>query len=193
VYVLPDDLSERLEAVDAPLPDPGRLRHAAVMALILPQGERRPHEDPRLLFIKRSAGLRTHAGQLAFPGGKPEPQDESLLHTALRESEEEVGLLPKGTQILGRLEAVPTPTGFMIVPYVGWAPPAWTPRPTSYEVQALLTPRFSELADPAIHRLTGRGVWEGHHYELHEFAVANPPLWGATARMVWDLLQRLHR
>lgn len=98
---------------------------------------------------------------------------------------------PTGTEVIGRLSPVPTPTGFAIVPFVAWAPERWQPRPTSPEVAAILTPTLAQLADPAIHRITGRGVWHGIDYELHEYRIHEPPLWGATARMVWELLQRM--
>lgn len=171
------------------MPDPGGLRHAAVLAVLMPGASR--HDDPRVVLIERSATLRAHAGQLAFPGGKPEPEDASLAHTALREAEEEVGLDRDAAEVLGQLEPVPTPTGFMIVPFVAWAPPGWVPRPTSPEVHRILTPSLSQLADPGIHRITGVRVWNGRRYAMHEFAIHDPPLWGATARMMWDLLERL--
>ena len=183
---LPADLEARLEPTLAPLPEPGALRHAAVVAILLPHDE-----DCRLVLIERAGTLRAHAGQLAFPGGKPEPHDQDLVATALREAEEEVGLPGADAQVLGRLGAVPTPTGFLIVPYVAWAPEGWEPTPTSGEVHAILTPSLRELNDPSIHRITGRGIWEGYHYEMHEFAIHQPPLWGATARMVWDFLERV--
>lgn len=144
-----------------------------------------------LLFTLRTNDLPAHAGQIAFPGGKPEPHDPDLVSTALREAQEEVGLEHGAATVVGRLPAVPTPTGFMIVPFVAWAAREWTPRRTSPEVHRILTPQFSLLADPSIHRITGRGVWNGYRYELHEFAIHQPPLWGATAGMVWDLLQRM--
>jgi 8-oxo-dGTP pyrophosphatase MutT (NUDIX family) len=189
---LPPDLADRLDPTDAPLPDPRELRHAAVVAILMPpitgDGD---DEEPRLVLIERSGTLRSHAGQLAFPGGKPEVEDADLVATALREAEEEVGL-PRGeARVLGRLGAVPTPTGFLIVPFVAWAPASWRPEPTSPEVHAILTPSIGRLLDPAIHRITGRGVWQGYHYEMHEFAIHQPPLWGATARMTWDLLERV--
>lgn len=194
-FVLPSDLSTRLEAADAPVPRVQGLRHAAVVALLLPHRSQRRADrgvDPGVVLIERAATLRAHAGQLAFPGGKPEPEDGSLVETALREAEEEVGLSDRDdVEVLGRLHPVPTPTGFLIHPFVAWAPEGWMPSIASGEVHRVLTPRMSTLADPSIHRLTGTGVWKGHHYEMHEFAISDPPLWGATARMVWDLLTRI--
>ncbi len=182
---LPSDLARRLEPVDAPLVQPPDLRHAAVVAILL------PGDEQRLVLIERAGNLRAHAGQLAFPGGKPEREDRDLVATALREAEEEVGL-PRGeVDVLGRLGPVPTPTGYLIVPYVAWAPRGWVPRGADDEVHAVLTPSIAELLDPSIHSITGRGVWRGYHYEMHEFAIHTPPLWGATARMVWDLLERI--
>jgi 8-oxo-dGTP pyrophosphatase MutT (NUDIX family) len=198
----PTRLAARLDAVDpldhgaTPIGEPRLdvtdLRHAAVLALILEPGEPGPEDpggSPRILLIERSSGLRAHAGQLAFPGGKPEPGDASLAETARREAEEEVGL-DREVEVRGRLDPVPTPTGFLIVPFVAFAPPGWQPRITSVEVNRLLTPSLDRLRDPSIHRVTGRGVWRGYPYELHEYAIGQPPLWGATARMVWDLLRR---
>lgn len=182
------DLRAQLDPTHAPLPDPGRLRHAAVIAILLPA---ETLADARVVLIERSGALRAHAGQLAFPGGKPEPADATLADTALREAQEEVGLPEGGALVLGRLAPVPTPTGFFITPFVAQASPGWEPTATSPEVHAILTPTLTTLADPAIHRITGRGTWEGYRYEMHEFAIHDPPLWGATARMMWDLLERL--
>jgi 8-oxo-dGTP pyrophosphatase MutT (NUDIX family) len=187
---IPDDLARRLVPVEAPVPDAGGLRYAAVLAVLVPGGPLRA-EGVRIVLIERAAMLRTHAGQLAFPGGKPEPHDVSLADTALREAEEEVGLDRRAPEVLGRLHPVPTPSGFMIVPYVAWAPPGWLPEPTSPEVGRVLTPQLARLADPQVHRIAGVRDWNGHRYELHEFAIHEPALWGATARMMWDLLERM--
>jgi 8-oxo-dGTP pyrophosphatase MutT (NUDIX family) len=183
-----DALASRLDPVDAAVAGIFDLRDAAVVALLVPGGDADP--APRLLLIERSAALRIHAGQVAFPGGKPEPGDADLLATACREAREEVGLDVE-PRIVGRLHPVPTPSGFLIHPFVGWAPAGWTPRITSPEVTRIVTPTLAQLADPAVHRVTGRGVWRGYRYEMHEYAVHDPPIWGATARMVWDLLRRL--
>lgn len=187
--MLPDDLGLRLDGIHDELGDPGRFRFAAVIGLLLENDA--AIDGPSLVLIERSGALRQHAGQIAFPGGKPEPDDRDLLDTALREAWEEVGLPRELVSVAGRLSPVPTPTGYMIVPYVGRVRADWQPRRASAEVERVLTPSLRTLMDPAVHRETGSIEWEGRIYELHEFAIADPPLWGATARMVWDLLERI--
>jgi len=182
---IPRDLSLRLDAVDGPLADPTPLRHAAVLAALL------PGEPTRILLIERASNLRSHAGQLAFPGGKPEPGDHDLLDTALREAEEEVALPRSQVQILGRLAPVPVPSGYLIIPFVGLVAGNFTPRSNDAEVKAVLTPTLQQLADPQLYRFAGTREWQGQLYSLHEFNIHDPPLWGATARMVHDLLRRM--
>lgn len=183
-----DLLQARLEPLDGEIPPPGPLRLAAVIAVLLTS----EGVAPRLVLIERAATLRAHAGQLAFPGGKPEPGDPSLLHTALREAEEEVGLPPACVQVLGRLSPVPTPSGFFIVPFVARVVAPWEPIVACHhEVSRVLTPSLSMLDDPRIHRVMGTREYGGRLYALHRFEIHEPPLWGATAFMVWDLLERI--
>lgn len=190
---IPQRFADRLDAVGSPRP---RFKFqptsdAAVVALLLP-GEGPREDDPSVVLIERHGRMRTHAGQVALPGGKPDEGDGALVNTALREASEEVGLPTEGADVLGRLAPVPTPTGFCIWPYVAWAPPGWMPQNTSEaEVAAVIQPRLSELA--AAHTIEGKRVWNGFEYELHSFAVHEPPVWGATARIMWDLLERIRR
>ena len=185
---IPRDLGLRLDAIDGPIPDPAPFRHAAVLAALLPGID---DESARLVLIERAGTLRAHAGQLAFPGGKPEPADRDLLETALREAEEEVAL-PRGqVTILGRLRPVPVPSGFLIIPFVGRVEGPWIPRSNDEEVKTILTPTLRDLADPARYSFAGTQEWQGRRYSLHEFAIHEPKLWGATARMVHDLLVRM--
>ena len=180
----PTDLARRLAPIHADVPDLGPFEPAAVLAVI------EEHEDgDRLVLIERPAGLSVHAGQLAFPGGKREPGDRDLLQTALRETEEEIGLRASALQVLGRLDPVPTPSMFLIVPFVARVTSPWVPTPSPGEVAKILTPSVKTLCDPTIYRLRGARAWRGVNYELHEFAIHDPPLWGATARMVFELLQ----
>lgn len=187
--MLPPDLGLRLEGVHDELEAPGKLRFAAVIGLLLDRDAFAA--EPSLVLIERPSTMRQHAGQLAFPGGKPEDGDRDLLDTALREAWEEVGLPREEVHVLGRLHPVPTPTGYMIVPFVGRVMSSWQPQRASGEVERILTPSLRTLLDPSVHRAKGSVEWEGQRYELHEFAIADPPLWGATARMVWDLLERI--
>ncbi len=183
---MPEDLGRRLDPIHGELEAPGPLRFAAVISLLLPDGD----GGERLLLIERSRRLRSHAGQLAFPGGKPESADRDLLDTALREAHEEVGLPRSSVSVLGRLDPVPTPTGFMIVPFVGRVEQPFDPVRQDTEVHRILTPRLSDLTRPEIHRVTAVRHWKGSDYPLHHWDIGDPPLWGATARMVWDLLER---
>lgn len=189
VQHLPRDLGLRLDAITGPLDDPAPFRHAAVLAPLLV--EETPGEGHRLLLIERAGNLRNHPGQLAFPGGKPDPEDADLVATALREAWEEVALPPGQVTILGRLNPVPVPTGYVIIPYVGLVDGPFVPRHAEAEVTAVLTPTLRRVADPAVYRFAGEREWQGQRYELHEFQIHEPPLWGATARIVYDLLQRL--
>lgn len=189
MFDLPLDLSSRLDGLGDPYADPAPFRAAAVLAPLLP--ERAPGEGPRLLLIERASNLRAHAGQLAFPGGKPEASDRDLLDTALREAWEEVALPRDQVRVIGRLEPVPVPTGFLVFPFVGIVDGDYEPRCDPSEVTAVLTPPLRQLADPAIYRHRGTREWQGRHYDLHEFQIHQPPLWGATARMVYDLLRRM--
>ena len=185
---IPRDLGLRLDAIDAPLADPAPMRHAAVLAALLPGDA---DVGARLVLIERAGGLRTHAGQLAFPGGKPEPGDRDLLETALREAEEEVALPRAQVQVLGRLSPVPVPSGFMVVPFVGVVRGPWQPHLQDAEVKSVLTPTLLELRDPARYHFAGTREWQGVHYALHEYRIHEPPLWGATARMVFELFERM--
>ncbi len=182
---IPRDLSLRLDPVDAPLADPQPFRHAAVLALLL------PGEHTRILLIERPGTMRAHAGQLAFPGGKPDPGDRDLLDTALREAEEEIGLPRALVQILGRLSPVPVPSGHVVVPFVGVVAEPFTPQNNEAEVKSILTPTLQQLIDPQVYKFAGTREWQGRRYALHEFNIHQPPLWGATARMVHDLLHRM--
>ncbi len=189
VAALADRLRGRLDAGPPPRPVEDGLRTAGVVALLTPAADDRA--APGVVLIERSHHLANHPGQLALPGGKPEAGDRDLWHTALREAQEEVGLTGSVAP-LGRLSPVPTPTGFWIVPYVALAPEGFRPTARSGEVARVHVPALATLADPRVHRVTGRVPYRGRTYDLHEFDLGlRIPLWGATARVLWDLLRRL--
>lgn len=185
----PADLRERLRAVldqaPAPVAAPGD-RLAAVLALLV--------ETPELalVFGRRSSALPRHAGQIAFPGGVADDEDDGLVATALRETEEEIGLDPALPQILGALPPVHTTvSGILVTPFVGALVvlPALTPGDGEFdEVLAFPVRRLLEVeALVEWGRPDGRR-WTGWTYELE-----GTTIWGATGQMLHELLELLRK
>lgn len=183
------DLRERLRAhLDpAPAPVPGpRDRLAAVLAPLVELPEL------ALVFMKRSDDLPRHPGEISFPGGLVDPGDADLPATALREAWEEIGLDPSLPEILGALPAVHTTvSGILVVPFVGMLvdPPVLSI--DGRETEQVLTFSVDRLLEAeAVHELErphGRR-WRGWRYEVDGTTV-----WGATGRMLHDLLEILRK
>jgi 8-oxo-dGTP pyrophosphatase MutT (NUDIX family) len=179
-----DDLRSALltpgeaEAMDAP----GRTE-AAVLIPIFGWPER-----PGAVFTERRADLRRHAGEICFPGGRRDP-GESLLETALREAHEETGLDPSRVEVVGALPPVGTfITSYKVHPFVGLVPERLALRPNPDEVEAVLHFRLEELREGfAMRRLVRRGV----PIRTPTHLVGEHMIWGATARIVGQLLERL--
>jgi 8-oxo-dGTP pyrophosphatase MutT (NUDIX family) len=141
------------------------------------------------VFTKRQHDLARHPGEISFPGGRREPEDADLLATALRETEEEIGL-PRGeVEVLGALQPTPTiATGYAVYPFVGLIEPgrAWTL--SAREVASVLELSFADLrAGYARRRLLRRGL----PVRTETYVVGDELIWGATARMLADLFERL--
>ncbi len=161
---------------------PGRTAAAVLVPLYLDRGEL------HAVFTKRRAELRRHAGEISFPGGRQDP-GESLVATALREAEEEIGLPRGAVDLAGALPPTPTVvTSYRIHPFVGVIKPghAWTPQPA--EVESVL-----ELSLPALVRGHGmkRLVRKGVPFKTVTYTVDDHLVWGATARIVESLLERV--
>jgi 8-oxo-dGTP pyrophosphatase MutT (NUDIX family) len=141
-----------------------------------------PADDPDLLLIQRSTGLRRHSGQAAFPGGAIDPADAGPVEAALREAEEEVGLDPSGVDVVGVApELFISRSGFRVIPVLGWwrSPVPVAPADTA-EVAAVARVRVRELADPA-NRLTVR---HPSGFAGPAFRVRGMLVWGFTAALV---------
>lgn len=149
------------------------------------------HPDGRLILTRRASGLRHHAGQIALPGGKLDSEDASHEAAALREAHEEIGLPPDHVELLGRLPAHLTITGFAMVPVLGLITRDFAPVADPGEVAEIFAVPFSHIADPANYHVEGRrwrGEWRGYRV-----APWGPYyIWGATARVLFGLAQRLH-
>jgi 8-oxo-dGTP pyrophosphatase MutT (NUDIX family) len=148
-------------------------------------------EEPGLVFTERRADLRRHAGEISFPGGRHDPGDADLSATALREAEEEIGLDPDLVELGEALPATNTfATGYRIHPFVGRIPHPreLSLKPNPSEVETVLTFSLDVLREGyEIRRLVRRGV--PIHTPTYE--VEGRLIWGATARILGDLLERL--
>ncbi|MGE5336153.1 MAG: NUDIX hydrolase [Nitrososphaerota archaeon] len=148
-------------------------------------------DAPGLIFTERRADLRRHAGEISFPGGRQDPGDADLAATALREAEEEIALDPGAVALSGALPLVSTfVTGYRVHPFVGTVPHPreLELRPNPAEVETVLTFSLERLREGyAMRRLTRRGV--PIHTPTYE--VEGQMIWGATARILSDLLERL--
>jgi 8-oxo-dGTP pyrophosphatase MutT (NUDIX family) len=145
--------------------------------------------EVRVVFTKRRDDLRRHGGEISFPGGRHEQGEPDLVATALREAEEEVGLPREAVELLGALQPTPTlVTGYAVYPFVGLisADQAWRLNPA--EVEQLVEPSLAELrAGYARRRLIRRGL----SIRTDTYMVGDHLIWGATARILADLLDRI--
>lgn len=172
---------------------------AAVLVPIVMRGEK--GQDPHLLLTQRAQHLSSHAGQIAFPGGKVDPDDVSLEHAALREAEEEVGLTAEFVEVLGQLPSYVTGTAFHITPVVALISPDHTIRPNANEVEFTFEVPLSFLMNPMNHRLhqwEKDGIqrqWYSMPYRPAILTASDPHtefyIWGATAGMIRNLYRFL--
>ncbi len=180
-----EELRTRL-AVTAHEPSPTRLRGETEAAVLVPLYVR--DEELHAVFTKRREDLRRHPGEISFPGGRRDHPDEELATTALREAEEEIGLSPDEVELLGTLAPVSTfVTGYLIYPHVGLIDPIpWRPSPNEVELVLELSLQ-ALLAGYAKRPITRRGFT----FEADTYVVDDHLIWGATARILGDLLERL--
>lgn len=160
-------------------------RSAAVLIPLYFDGE------VRIVLTKRSSTVRTHRGEVSFPGGGWEPSDASLEVTALREAHEEIGLHADDVEVLGVGDDMPTAvSGFVIRPFVARIPHPYTFRPDPREVERVLRPRLADFTDPSRRR---EQTWEreGVRFPMTFYEVEGEIVWGATARILVTFLDRL--
>lgn len=144
-------------------------------------------DEVTVLLTERTAHLSTHSGQVAFPGGKRDPEDADPAATALREAHEEVGLDATYVQVLGCLPVYATGTGFQVTPVVALVDPAAPLRPNPYEVADMFEVPLRFLLDPAHHE-RHRYEWDGLQREWfampYQDGARQRYIWGATAGML---------
>lgn len=168
------------DVIEGPHPE------ARKAAVLLPLFER--CDTLHLAFIKRASTLRTHSGEIALPGGKADPTDCSLIITALREAQEEIGLNLASSEVLGLLPAVFTATNYLIIPVVVFFPEGLgILRLQKSEVAELIIAPLRELSDPAIAHTE---QWEenGKTHTVYFYNYQSHCIWGATGRILFSFL-----
>lgn len=157
-------------------------RAAAVLIALLPRGD-----DLSVVFTQRTSHLHAHAGQVSFPGGGREPQDENAVATALREAEEEIGLDPAAVRVLGQLDEYITRSGFSVHPIVGYVSDVPTWQPDSFEVEEVFDVPLQYICTPG-HLSRQQMEREGVVREFYACNWEKFRIWGATAGMLRNFL-----
>jgi len=161
----------------------GRIDAAVLVPLFVQDG--RLHA----VFTRRRDDLRRHAGEISFPGGRQDDDESDLRLTALREAEEEIGLPPDAVELIGALQPTPTlATNYAVYPFVGLIEPGHEWTPSASEVAAVLELSLDDLRNGyERQRMLRRGI----PFRTDVYIVGENLIWGATARMLTDLLERL--
>lgn len=166
-------------------PGAGPIREAAVLIPLFVRDR-----DLWTLFTKRTEQVEHHKGQISFPGGGKDASDANLWETAVRETEEEIGVPRAGVKILGALPKLVTVTDFEISPFVGAIPYPTAFRPHAPEVESIIEVPVSYLLDPMV--VEERAVkWKGRDVMTLVYHYRGHAIWGATARILADFLTAL--
>ena len=170
-----DDGTEGREAASTP---------AAVLIPVI------VHEQPTVLFTQRTAHLKNHSGQVSFPGGRAEPGDASAEFTALRETEEEIGLAMQRVEVLARLPDYRTRTGFRVTPVIGLVTPPLVLVPDAREVAEVFEVPLAFLMDERNRQRRTR-EFQGRQVAYYVFEYGERIIWGATAGILVNLNRML--
>jgi 8-oxo-dGTP pyrophosphatase MutT (NUDIX family) len=177
-----DDLNPEARIIPADQPP----RAAAVLVPLVPRDD-----GLRVLLTERQPHLRSHAGQVAFPGGRIDDSDHGPVAAALRETHEETGIGPDYVEPLGFLDTYLTSTNFRVMPVVGLLRPGFTVMPQEAEVADVFEVPFSFLMDPAHHERHSRD-WQGKLRYYYAMPWEGHYIWGATAGMIRNLYSLLY-
>jgi 8-oxo-dGTP pyrophosphatase MutT (NUDIX family) len=160
------------------------LTEAAVLVAVIDRPE------PTVLLTRRNETMRKHAGQIAFPGGRIDPEDASVEAAALREAYEEVALPPASVELVGIGDRYVTGTRFSITPVIGVIPPGLPLTPHEAEVAELFEVPLARVLDPKMH-VEQQAEFGGRTRRFYEITVDGRRIWGATAGIIVNLAARL--
>ena len=161
------------------------MRPAAVLVGLMAKGGR-----DHLLLTRRTDHLPHHRGEIAFPGGGQDPQDPDLLCTALRESEEELGIRPGDVTIYGQLSDVISIHDYLVTPFVGEIQHPYPFQADPHEIDTVLELPLEDFFDPEIYRVEDWS-WQGRLHPVRFYTVSEQEVWGMTAEIVHDFLDLL--
>lgn len=173
------------------LPDIAPARPAAVLVPLVMRPAQSGGERFSMVLTQRAATLRQHAAQIAFPGGKIDPEDASPVAAALREAHEEIGLPAALVQPLGYLDGYLSATGYSIQPVVGLVDPAFSPVPNPDEVDEVFEVPLDFLMDANHHERHAR-EWQGTLRHFYAMPYGKRYIWGATAGIIRNLYERVY-
>lgn len=170
--------------VDLALADGDTLLAAAVLVPITDRSE------PGVILTQRTTTMRRHPGQVAFPGGRIDPEDDGPVDAALREAEEEIALPRRHVTIVGAADRYRTVTGYDVTPIVAVVPPDLVLVPSEAEVAQVFEVPLAFILDPANH-VRASTLWQGMERHYFEINWDGHRIWGATAAMIVNLSRRL--
>ena len=162
--------------------------HYKLAAVLMPIQERA--DGDHLVLTKRAERLNHHRGQIAFPGGRVDPDDRGELEAALRESHEEIGIDPSHVRVLGRLDQVTAASDFVVTPFIGVIPPFYEFRLNPSETDAVFSVPIDALLDPKCVVIADR--LSSHGEPIYHFYCSGWDIWGATARIIVQFLDLVY-
>ena len=162
------------------------VQHRAA-AVLIPITDR---AEPGVILTQRPTWLRSHAGQVAFPGGKVDDSDESSIFAALREAEEELNIPPTRVEVIGVADTYYSGSGYSIAPVVGIIPPDLELQPNPQEVEDWFEVPLAFLLDPA-NSIKKEANWNGQQRSYYDMQWGERRIWGVTAGIIANLVRRL--
>jgi 8-oxo-dGTP pyrophosphatase MutT (NUDIX family) len=162
------------------------VQHRAA-AVLIPITDR---AEPGVILTQRPNWLRSHAGQVAFPGGKVDDTDENSIFAALREAEEELNIPPARVEVIGVADTYYSGSGYSIAPVVGIIPPDLELQPNPQEVEDWFEVPLAFLLDPA-NSIKKEANWNGQQRSYYDMQWGERRIWGVTAGIIANLVRRL--
>jgi len=178
-----EDVRRRLAAQPRRDPEQGNARRAAVLVPLFVR-----EQMLWVVFTRRTDTVEHHRGQISFPGGAEEPIDEDLSATALRETHEELGILPQDVRLLGTLSPIVTVTDFYVAPFVAAIPQPYVFAPAESEIAEVVEAPVAALSDPAVKETRSL---PGRDQPVLFYRYGAHVIWGATAGILSELLEAL--